>query len=191
MRSRITLLLLLLFALTNILNAQEIRDEESLNFTYIGPSLSYAQNKIEYSDWFETSTETKKMSGNIISGGLALNIFSDNLCGDFQMKYAYNQLDFTLTYMEFSMTGKYLYPFTSYFSFGTGLGMYLETPPSSQGHNGAAGLQLPITLLFNTSPGTKLYMDIFARYGSFGLGQNTKSTSMGVNVGFIFKVGRI
>lgn len=184
-------LIIILLIFTNALYAQDVRDDESLNYTYLGPVFSYGINKVEYTDWFDNSTETKKMSGSIYSGGLALNIFADNLCGDFQVKYAYNQLDFTLTYMEFSMSGKYLYPLNSLFSLGAGLGLYIETPPSSNGHNGSAGVQLPLTLLINTSPGTKLYIDFFTRYGSFGIGENTKSFSMGANVGFIFKVGRI
>ncbi len=190
-RSKILKLLFVFLFFTNTLNAQEIREDESLNITYMGPALSYAQNQVEYTDWFETSTETKKMSGSVYSGGLALNIFADPFCGDFQLKYAYNQLDFAMTYMEFSLSGKYFYPVSTYVSLGGGLGLYLETPPSNKDHNGSAGLQLPLSLLFNTSAGTKLFIDIFARYGTFGIGENTNSISAGVNVGFIFKVGRI
>lgn len=190
-KAGILTLFFVIFLSVNAVNAQEIREEESLNFTYLGPVLSYAYNKVEYTDWFETSTEKKEMSGYIYSGGLALNIFADNLCGDFQLKYAYNQLDFTMTYMEFSIAGKYFYSLNNYVSLGAGLGMYLETPPSNQEHNGNAGLQIPFTLLINTTPDSKLFIDIFSRYGSFGIGENTKSISAGVNVGFIFKVGRI
>jgi len=190
-KAGILTLFFVIFLSVNAVNAQEIREEESLNFTYLGPVLSYAYNKVEYTDWFETSTEKKEMSGYIYSGGLALNIFADNLCGDFQLKYAYNQLDFTMTYMEFSIAGKYFYSLNNYVSLGAGLGMYLETPPSNQEHNGSAGLQIPFTLLINTTPDSKLFIDIFSRYGSFGIGENTKSISAGVNVGFIFKVGRI
>ena len=189
-RAGILSLLFLLFLIKTIY-AQEIREEESLNYTYLGPVFSVAYNKVEYTDWVDTSTKTEKMSGYIYSGGLALNIFADNLCGDFQLKYAYNKLDFTMTYMEFSAAGKYFYPLNNNLSLGGGLGLYLETPPSNQDHNGSAGLQLPITLLIVTSPDSKLFIDIFSRYGSFGLGENTKSISAGVNVGFIFKVGRI
>ncbi len=190
-RAKIIKLLFVLLLSANALNAQEIREEESLNFTYLGPSLSYARNQVKYTDWFETSTETKKMSGSVYSGGLALDIFADSLCGDFQMKYAYNQLDFTLTYLEFCVSGKYYYPVTPYLSLGGGLGLYLETPPSNKDHNGAAGLQLPLSILVSPSTNTKLFIDIFARYGSFAIGENTESISAGVNVGFIFKVGRI
>jgi hypothetical protein len=190
-RTGILTILFVLLISTNVLNAQEIREEESLNYTYLGPALSYAYNKVEYTDWFETSTQTKKMSGTVYSGGLALNIFADSLCGDFQLKYAYNQLDFTITYLEFSLAGKYFYQLNNTVALGGGLGVYCETPPSNEEHNGSAGLQLPLTVLFNTTADSKLFVDVFARYGTFGIGENTKSISAGVNVAFIIKAGRI
>ena len=186
----LTLFFILLLSLT-ALNAQEIRDEESLNFTYLGPVLSFAYNQVEYTDWDGDSTEKEKMSGYIYSGGASLNIFADDLCGDFQMKYAYNQLDTALTSIEFSAAGKYFYKMNNSIALGAGLGLYLDMPFSTKDNNGSAGIQLPLTLLVNTTPDTKLFFDIFSRYGSFGKGQNTSSISAGVNVGFIFKVGRI
>jgi hypothetical protein len=120
-RSVIIKLFFLLLFFIKALNAQEIREEESLNFSYLGPSLSLGYNQVEYTDWFQTETRTKKMSGYTFSGGLALNIFADNLCGDFQIKYTYNQLDYALTYLESSISGKYLYPFNSLISLGGGL----------------------------------------------------------------------
>ena len=183
--------LLWILILAGALDAQEIREEESLNYTYLGPAISSAYNSVEYTDWFETSTETKKMSGYSMSGGAALNIFADNLCGDFQLKYAYNKLDYTLTNLDFSISGKYYYPLNNTVSLGAGFGLYFETPPSNESHNGSAGLQLPLSLLLNTTSNSKLFIDILSRYGSFGIGENTKAISAGVNVGFIFKVGRI
>lgn len=184
-----TLFILLFF--TKVLSAQEIREEESLNYTYLGPVASFGYNKVEYRDWFGSSTETKKMSGYTVSGGIAVDIFADRLCGDFQMKYAYNSLDFTLTFLELSIAGKYMYPLNNTFSLGGGLGMYCQTPPSNKKYNGSGGIQVPLSMIVNTSPTTKFFVDIYYRYGSFGIGQNTSSTSAGVNAGFIFKVGRI
>jgi hypothetical protein len=190
-RAGILTLFFVLLLSSAAVNAQEIRDEESLNFTYLGPLLSFAYNKVEYTDWVDSSTEKQKMSGYIYSGGIALNIFADDLCGDFQMKYAYNQLDSTFTYIEFSIAGKYFYKMNDNISLGAGLGLYLDSPFSTKDDNGSAGIQLPLTLLINTSPDTKLFVDIFSRYGSFGVGSNTSSISAGVNVGFILKAGRI
>ncbi len=190
-RAGILITLSILFFLQSVLNGQEIREEESLNLTYAGPAFSSAYNKVEYTEWEGSSIKKNKTSGYSISGGAALNIFADNLCGDFQIKYAYNQLDFTITNLDFGISGKYYYPINKTVSAGAGLGLYFESPPSNQTHNGSAGLQLPLTLLINTTPDTKLFIDIYSRYGSFAIGENTNSISAGVNVGFIFKVGRM
>jgi hypothetical protein len=190
-RTKIILTVITGLLFSSALYSQEIREDESLNYTYIGPSLSYAYNKAEYTDWFETSTETKSMSGNTISGGASINIFADNLCGEFQLKYAYSKFDFILTNLDFSISGKYYYALNSTASIGAGAGLYFESPPSNRKHNGSAGLQIPVSLLLNTTANTILFIDIFSRYGSFGIGENSKSISAGVNVGFIYKVGRI
>jgi len=176
---------------SKVLNAQETAEEESLNFTYLGPALSFAYNQVEYTDWFETSMKTKKMSGFDSSGGMVLNIFTGNLCGDFQLKYAYNSLDFSVTYLDFSIACKYYYRLNNYFSIGVGPGMYCDTPPSNRKYNGSGGLHLPVSMIAETSQTTKLFIDLYARYGSFGIGHNTKSLTAGVNAGFMFKAGRI
>ncbi|PKL18680.1 MAG: hypothetical protein CVV49_04460 [Spirochaetae bacterium HGW-Spirochaetae-5] len=190
-RTKIASAIITVLLFTSFLYPQEIREEESLNYTYIGPSVSYAYNKAEYTDWFETSTETRSMSGSTLSGGASINIFTDNLCGEFQFKYAYSKFDFILTNLDFSISGKYYYALNSTVSIGAGPGLYFESPPSNRKHNGSAGLQIPVSLLLNTTADSKLFFDLFSRYGSFGIGENTKSISAGVNVGFIYKVGRI
>jgi len=187
--------------MTKIANSQTFEDSMedigNLNFTYLGPVLSVGYNKVEYTDWFEPSpgnesTETEKQSGYITSGGLAFNIFADRFCGDIQIKYAMNHLKQTLKYIEVSAAGKYFfYRANNYISFGGGLGIYLEIPTSNTKQNGSAGLQLPLTMLIDTTRDTKLFMDVYCRYGSFGIGTDTNSISVGANIGFIFKVGRI
>lgn len=173
------------------LSAQESRDDMSLNYTYIGPVFSTSYTHVEYRDWIDNSTKTEKMSGYSLSGGIAIDIFSKNLCGDFHLKYNYSQLDYTITNLEFSMSGKYLYMISENFSIGAGLGCYFESPPSNRDHDGSAGIQLPLTAIFNTTPDTKLFIDLLARYGSFGIGENSKVLSAGMNIGFVYKVGRI
>lgn len=182
--------LLLLLTVLN-LHAQEARDDASLNYTYIGPVASASYMKVEYRDWINNSTQTKKMSGNSYAGGIAIDIFSKNLCGDFHLKYNSSQLDYTITNLEYSMSGKYLYNLNENVSIGAGLGCYFESPPSNQDHDGSAGIQLPFTAVFNTTPDSKLFFDLFVRYGSFGIGENSQVISAGINVGFLYKVGRI
>ena len=190
-RAGILILLLMLIFSTKVLTAQEAADEESLNFTYLGPSLSFGYSQAEYRDWFRNSLKTKKMSGYNFSGGVVLNIFTGDLCGDFQLKYVYNSLDFAVTYLDFSIACKYYYPLNNYFSVGGGLGLYCDTPPSNRKYNGSGGFHVPVSFIVNASQTAKFFTDVYVRYGSFGIGQNTKSFEAGVNAGFIFKVGRI
>ena len=198
MRTWISAVFFILIIMTKIANAQSMGDLV-INYTYLGPVFSIANNWVEYMDWFpdpvddtKSSTETKKMSGRIISGGLTFNVFADDFCGDLHIKYAVNSLEETLKYIEVSVAGKYFfYKINDYFSLGGGLGMYLEIPAPSGKNNGSAGLQLPLTMLIETSKDTKLFLDIYGRYGTFGKGENTNSISVGTNLGFVFKVGRI
>lgn len=190
-RAGIVSIIIAALLIAEVLHAQEIKEEESLNYSYLGPALSLGYSRVEYSEWSNDLMKTREMTGYSMSAGAALNIFADNLCGDFQMKYAFSMFDYSVTNLEFSMSGKYYYSFNNYVSAGSGIGIYLEGPPSNIEHNGGAGIQLPVSLLLSTTPGSKLFIDVFFRYGSFGTGENTESISAGVNVGYIFKVGRI
>lgn len=188
---------LMLFAASANLSAQdtesepEYRSDDTLNFTYIGPAFSAGIVNARYTDWFETETKSKSMTGIFYSGGAAIEIFAGSFCGDFQVKYTYNSLDFSLMYLETSIAGRYLYPVKPWFSAGGGLGFYFASPPSNRKYNGSAGIMLPVSAVFNTTPTTKLVVDIYAGYGSFGIGEDTSSISAGIRAGFVFKVGRI
>ena len=195
-----TILLFMLILMAKIANSQPMEDSigssGSLNFSYLGPVLSIGYNKVEYTDWIETSpgtasTETEKQSGYVTSGGLTFNIFADEFCGDLQIKYAMNHLKQTLKYIEVSAAGKYFFFQSDFISFGGGLGIYLEIPTPNAEQNGSAGLQLPLTMLVDTTRDTKLFIDVYCRYGTFGIGTDTNSISVGTNIGFIFKIGRI
>ena len=169
----------------------EYRSEDSLNYTYIGPVLSAGIVKPRYTDWFETETKTKSMTGIFYSGGAAIAIFAGSFCGDFQIKYVYNSLDYNLMFLETSISGRYLYPVNNWFSAGGGLGFYFASEPSNMDYNGSAGIMLPITAMFSTTATTRLFIDIYAGYGSFGIGESTSSLSAGLRAGFVFNVGRI
>ena len=187
-KKKYSILILLFLFLDGVTQAQ---DTTGMNYTYLGPVVSASYTQVEYRDWIDDSTQKEKMSGTSYAGGIAVEIFAKNLCGDFQLKYNYSQLDYTITFLEFSMSGKYLYFINDYISIGAGLGFYFETPPSNQDHNGATGLQLPLTAIFNTTPDSKLFFDFIPKYGTFGIGQNSKVLSAGINIGFVYKVGRI
>jgi len=170
-----------------------VRDEDTLNYTYAGPVLSTGFLMAEYTDWFddENRTKTEQVSGIYFSGGAAFFIFAKDFCGDLQLRYAYNSLDFSLMYLEGALSVKYLYPFNSTVSAGGGLGLFFALPPSNMDYNGSAGIMIPLTAVFNTTETTKLFIEAYAGYGSFGIGEDTSSILTGINLGFVFKVGRI
>lgn len=170
---------------------QEIREESTLNFTYIGPVISASMNSAEYSDWIDNRRKTEKVSGTSYTGGVDLKIIAGYMCGDFQAKYSYSSYDTTLTCLEFLLAGKYLYRINDIISLGGGVGFYMETPPSNAEHNGSAGFYVPLCAMFNTSQDTRFFIDIFGKYGTFALGDDTEFTSFGCSMGFVFRVGRI
>ncbi len=185
------LLFFFLTVITTRIYSQEIREESSLNYTYIGPVFSASSNSAEYSDWIDNQYKTEKVSGTSFTGGVDLKIIAGNLCGDFQAKYSYSSYDTTLTCLEFILAGEYFYKLNDIVSLGAGFGLYMETPPSSKDHNGSSGFYLPLSAMFNTTGNTKFFIDLFAKYGTFALGNDTEFSSYGCSMGFVFKVGRI
>jgi len=177
--------------ISSIAFSQEYREESTLNYTYIGPAISFSYNSAEYSEWKDDTYNTETTSGMTYAGGLDIVILTSLMCGDFQAKYSYSQYDTTLTCLEFIISGKYLYSINNRFSAGGGLGLYCETPPSSSEHNGSAGILIPLTGIYNTTSDTRLIIDIYMKYGSFAMGDNTSLMSFGCNIGFVYKVGRI
>lgn len=189
---RLIYLLILIFCTgSGYLSAQTIKESAGLNYTYLGPVVSIAYDKVEYKDWFGTEQGTKNMSGLSLSGGFSLHIFVENYCGDFQFKYSRSDYDFTLDLLEVSLQGKYLWKLNNYFSAGSGLGLYTSTALSESEHKGSAGFQLPLTSVITVSETWKIFFDIFARYGSFGMGEGSKQISFGTNLGLVYRVGRI
>ncbi len=183
--------IIIIFTISSPLFSQEIREETSLNYTYIGPVFSISKNSAEYSDWINNQQQTVKLSGTSYTGGIDLKIIAHEFYGDFQAKYSYSSYDTTLTCLEFLLAGEYLYSVNHLTSLGGGIGLYMETPPSSKDHNGSAGFYIPLSVMFNTTQDTKLFIDLFAKYGTFGLGQDTSFFSYGCSMGFVFRVGRI
>lgn len=187
----IYLLLIIFFSGSGYLSSQTVKELSGLNYTYLGPVFSISHDKVEYKDWFETEQGTKNMSGLSLSGGLSLQIFVESFCGDFQIKYTRSSYDFNLDLLEASIQGKYLWEINNYLSAGTGLGLYSLTALSNSDHKGSAGLQIPLSAVITLSETWKVFFDVFARYGSFGMGEGSTQISFGTNLGLVYRVGRI
>lgn len=183
--------LILFFSLSGLAFPQNIKDMSSLHYTYLGPVFSMSYEKVEYKDWFGTEQGTKNMSGTSFGGGIALNIFVNNFCGDFQLKFVRSELDFSLNLLDVLLQGKYLWRINEILAAGTGLGLYSDIAPFESGYKGSAGLQIPFTVVFTGSPVWKVFCDVYARYGSFGMGEGSSRIAIGSNLGIVFRVGRI
>ncbi len=172
--------------------AQVSREDRDLIFTYIGPSVSGGFNHIEHSDWFFISRSTRKYGGYFLSGGVLLAVYGKFLAGDFNLHFTHNQNDmFPLYHLTFAMSGRGVVPIGRVIEFTPGIGLYLETPPSNEKYNSGGGGHLPVGFTVKTSFDTKLIFDAYVRYGFFGLGEESKKFSYGIQLGFLFKIGRI
>ena len=174
------------------MRAQETKSRRELYYTYAGPVLSGGMNNIRHAGWFDTQQETKEYSGYFFSGGACLAIQVGFLLGRFSFQYMYNANDlYPVSYLFYTVDGSYVYEINQTFGLTAGLGMYFDTPPSNKNYTGSAGLDVPLGVMINTTFDTKLFFDIFARYGFYGLGDGSTKLSYGINLAFVFKVGRI
>lgn len=191
----ILFLFLASICLSSNLIAKEKEKKRELNYTYIGLVTSVGLSHVTYTDWFKNSNsmDTKKFMQVSITGGLLINVFVKHFSGDFSIQYAYDIHDiYKIHHLFYSMSGKYVWFINKIFDIGLGAGLYFESPPSNKKFHIAGGGQIPVSFIVKTTFNTKLIFDLFIRYGFFGMGdaESTK-LSYGINIGFIFKVGRI
>ena len=178
----------------DLLEKRKREATRQLNFTYAGPVAGFGFNSIKHRDWFDDTNmrETRSISGQYFSGGCMFYIIAKNITGDFSLRYLYNANDDdTLWHFSFAASGKYLHPLSEVFSLAGGLGMYIETGPANKAYSGSAGVQVPVGVVVTTSHNTRLIFDIIGKYGYYGLGEDSRKLSYGINLGFLFKVGRI
>ncbi|OHD64023.1 MAG: hypothetical protein A2176_05360 [Spirochaetes bacterium RBG_13_51_14] len=165
--------------------------DRELVYTYIGPVMSGGFNNIEYRDWFDFYTGTKKISGYFLGGGASIWVMSKWLIGDFSIQCQYNQNERTLHHLYYTVSGRVGIQMGTVAIFAPGIGLYFETPPSNRKYNGGAGIRAPLAVLFNTTFDTKLFLEGSVMYGWYGIGEKSTKLFYGINAGFVFKVGRI
>ena len=167
---------------------------EELFFTYAGVTAGWGIDNIEYKDWFadEAETRTRKCSGTYLTGGAILNIFVNQFIGEFSLEYIniFND-EVPVSHMIYSATGKYSYQVIELLALTAGAGLYLETPPASRSYNSGGGINGAIGSVYNIDRELKIIFDLTARYGSFGVGEDSTRYSYGAKLGIVYKVGRI
>jgi hypothetical protein len=181
-------------------DAEQERPRNVLFYTYIGPFAGAGYNIISYSEWNSQQNvqETRKVSGMNLSGGCSFQIYANNFAGDRKAGYMYNMNDGThvIQHPFFSIYGKYLWMLRPELYAGTGLGLYMETPPATSGYDGGAGVQVPASLVYNLGMDSKFFTDLEFRYGRYQYGNNYDTDSaykfsVQLSLGYIFKIGRL
>ena len=195
---------ILAFSLLPALALQAFGQEQAprtiLFYTYAGPYLGAGYNMIKYSTWNDDKNvrEDESVNGPHFSGGAAMQIYVNSFAGDFKLGYMYNLNDgnHVIQHMQISAAGKHLWNVNPAISLGTGIGLYLETPPGTSNYDGCAGLQIPFSFVWNSTFDTKLFVDLNFRMGRYGYdldsGNDTsRKFSLSLETGFLFKVGRL
>jgi hypothetical protein len=200
-KKKTTIALLLVILTAGAVRAQEGRLNEApreLIYTFVGAVAGFGYHTGTYRDTFNTSSRTlffqgsKPNSGLNFSGGAAIAIFGQYFIGDFSAQFMYNGGSAVSVYhIYLSAAARYNFRFGDAFHIAPGAGLYLETPPSNRNFDGSAGFIIPVGFYLNTTFDSKLFLDVYARYGTYGVGQGSTRLSLGITLGYIFKVGRI
>lgn len=161
--------------------------------TYAGILGSWGINSINYSRWDETARRTDTVNGQNMLIGITGSAYAKYLSGEFSLSASlnYNDEDETsIHHADWCGILKIQYPFNQYFSVYTGLGLYMEMPPATSEYEGGGGTAV-LGTAFSFGSGYKIAPDIYARYGYFGLGEESTKLSYGIRIQFIKKVGRL
>lgn len=192
---KITIILILICFITAPLHnlySQVFKKTSELYYTYIGITAGGGLNRITYKDWMNDKQDTEELTGNYFSGGFLFNIFVNRFLGDFRLQYVYNKnSNYPIQHLYFSAAGRFVYAFNPTLSISSGPGIYFDSPPSTKSYDGSPGFQMPLGLVINIGFDTKLFFDLIGRYGSYGIGEESRKLSYGANLGFLYKVGRI
>jgi hypothetical protein len=169
------------------------KEKRELYTTFIGPVAGFGGNYFWFSGWNDTYQASYSYQGMFVKGGVMIDVFAKNFSGDFTIEYIYNMNEnYPVMGLFFKITGKYVFKISEVFNLAVGLGGYFETPPSNiPAYRGGAGAQLPFGMILNTTSETKFILDIYARYGYYGLGEGSSKLSYGMSLSFLFKVGTL
>lgn len=177
-----------------IFSATIVRAQE-LFFTYMGVVFQGGTNSINYESWIDTQQGKVKSKGTVYGGGIITTIFVHQFCGEFSLAYMQYSSDSTpdlsVGHPLATVKGKYFYPLSNVYQPGIGLGLYLDLPPASADYNGGAGANISFCSLVTLSSEIKTLIDIYAQYGSFGMGESSTKIEGGISVGVVYKVGRL
>jgi len=168
---------------------------QELFFTYLGVVFQGGKNSINYESWINDKQGTVKSKGSVYGGGIITAIFVHQFAGEFSLTYMHyssnSTPDLSVNHPLATVKGKYFYPLSNIYQPGIGIGLYLDLPPSSVHYTGSAGGNISFCSLFTLSQEIKALLDIYAQYGSFGMGESSTKKEGGILLGVVYKVGRL
>jgi len=171
------------------------KKDESIFYTYLGPYVEGGYNIVSINKWNSTTStyvEGQMTYGPHVNGGLQFAIFTKYVAGDFRLSFNYNFFDSgDVFHLKGSLTAKALFKMNKIFYLTVGPGFYFETQPSNLDYLGAAGVQLPLGMVIETSESTRFVIDLMSRFGYYGIGESSYKLSFGLTIGFLMRVGKI
>ncbi len=163
--------------------------------TFAGLGGSIGVNRLTYHGWVETEQKDLDISGSYYTAGPILCVFVPPLIGEWTMQYEANshdgEVDTSVQCLLLSLAGKYFYSVTQWFYLTAGAGVYGEMPPATLSYEGGGGGLASLGCVVNFSFDFRLVFDVTAKYGSFGLGEESRKFSTGAAVFIIYNVGSI
>ena len=193
MKSKLLYLFIFLLSMMPLAAQEEVkaRSEQDLFYTYMGPYAWMGYGHLSYSGWKGTGWRKENVSGITTGGGAALNIYAKPFAADFRLGYGISMPGYTITLMDISLAGRYLWQVRERMYVTPGLGIYCESGPSNRDFSGAAGLYIPVGVAYDLSDKIRLFGDFFFRFGSWGEENNGSTISYGLTGGILFRVGRM
>ncbi len=167
---------------------------EDLFFTYLGVTAGGGAQQVSYSEWVVDHRETKSSSGTYFSGGPIIDIFVDRLIGEFSIQYMNTMMsasNLSVQHLYYTATGKYAFYMGDTFFAVAGAGLYFESGPSDRSYNGGAGANGVLGAGLHAGHDWRIMLDVSARYGNFGIGEEATRLSYGISVAAVHRVGRL
>ncbi len=181
--------------ITCIILSATIVCAQELFYTYLGVVFQGGTNSVNYESWIDNQQGKVKSKGAVYGGGIVTTIFVHQFAGEFSLTYmrysSDSSPDLSVGHPLITVRGKYFYPLSNVYQPGIGVGLYLDLPPASADYNGGAGANISFCSLFTLSSEIKTLIDIYAQYGSFGMGESSTKIEGGILAGVVYKVGRL
>jgi len=179
-----------------VAGAQQVRSEEELYFTYIGPVFETGFSSVDYKKWDHSTDvrDSRSSSGMYYSGGVVLDIFVHYFIGEFSLQCrdaAYADSEVSAIYLRTAAIGKYFHQFDERFFADGGFGIYMETGPANRKYDGGGGIAAVIGVGYSFTREWRIMLDFTAGWGRYGIAEEAANSAFGVKLAVLYKIGRL